>query len=88
MLIRRTLPRSSSVMAAPTVDTEQQRMTLETAYLDDGVRPAPRVVERAARGELRCDGEPVAPFETSEDSVSGTRARLGSRLFTSKAIVS
>lgn len=63
----------------PTVYTEQQRTAIEDAYLDEGIRPARRIADRAARGELRCDGEPVAPFRTSESSVRDLARRARKR---------
>jgi hypothetical protein len=37
--------------------TEEQRLALSEAYVDRGVRPAGRVVELAAAGELDFRGE-------------------------------
>ncbi len=49
--------------------TEQQREALAGAFVDDGVRPANRVVEMAALGKLEVRGQRVEPFEAHPDSV-------------------
>ncbi len=48
---------------------EQQREALAVAFVDDGVRPANRVVEMAALGKLEVRGQRVEPFEAHPDSV-------------------
>ncbi len=49
--------------------TEQQRDALAVAFVDDGVRPAKRVVELAALGKLEVGGQRVEPFDAHPDSV-------------------
>lgn len=59
--------------------TTAQREAMATAYIDRGIRPARRVVEAAARGELVLDGETLEPFPTSEGTVRDVARKLKNR---------
>lgn len=49
--------------------TDDQRDAMAHAFEDRKVRPAQRVVDLAARGELEHRGERLAPFEANAESV-------------------
>jgi hypothetical protein len=59
--------------------TRQQREAMAVAYVDRGIKPASRVVEAAARGELVLDGDTLAPFDTSEGTVRDVARKLRNR---------
>jgi hypothetical protein len=61
------------------VYTDQQREALATTYEDRGVRPARRVAELAAAGELTLDGDKLAPFATTENTVRDCARKLRNR---------
>ena len=49
--------------------SQDQRDAMAYAYEDRGIRPARRVVELAAAGELTLNGERLEPFTTNLDTV-------------------
>jgi hypothetical protein len=51
------------------VYTPEQREAMAVAIVDRGIKPARRVVELAAAGELTLDGRTLAPFATNENTV-------------------
>ena len=59
--------------------TEEEREALASAYTDRGIRPARRVVELAAAGELEHNGERLPAFEANESTVRGLASGLGRR---------
>jgi hypothetical protein len=72
----------ATIRAMPTFDhvyTDQQREALATAYEDRRVRPAARVAELAAAGELTLDGDKLAPFATTENTVRDCARKLRNR---------
>lgn len=56
--------------------TQRQRDALAFAYLDRGIRPARRVVELAAAGQLELDGEKLPAFTTNQNAVRDFAAKL------------
>lgn len=72
----------ATIRAVPSfthIYTNQQREALATTYEDRHVRPASRVAELAAAGELVLDGERLAPFATSENTVRDCARKLRNR---------
>jgi hypothetical protein len=59
--------------------TPKQREALAFAYLDRHIRPAERVVELAAAGNLELDGEQLAPFATSPSTVRNCASKVRRR---------
>lgn len=51
------------------VYTPQQREAMAVASVDRGIKPARRIVELAASGELTLDGETLLPFATNVNTV-------------------
>jgi hypothetical protein len=49
--------------------SDEQREAIAAAYVDRRIRPARRVVELAAAGELMWNGQPLGPFETNASTV-------------------
>jgi hypothetical protein len=59
--------------------SESEREALAAAFVDSGIRPARRVVELAARGELEWRGTRLPPFATSESTVRSLAGQLRRR---------
>src|SRR3954449_11898117 len=59
--------------------SEEEREALAAAYADRRIRPARRVVELAAAGELEHNGQRLDPFEASESSVRGLASKRSRR---------
>jgi hypothetical protein len=62
-----------------TIYTPKQREALAFAYLDRHIRPAERVVELAAAGQLELDGEQLAPFAVAPSSVRDCASKVRRR---------
>lgn len=63
----------------PTKYTRDQREAVADAYNDRGIRPARKVVALARAGELRLNGELLAPFDMAETSVRSFAAEARKR---------
>jgi hypothetical protein len=68
-----------TVPAFTRIYTDSQRDAMAHAFEDRRIRPAKRVVELAARGELEWEGTRLEPFTTNADTVRDLARELRKR---------